>query len=191
MGIPNDMLSAVKTGTSLKHKGKGIGLSSSLDYMNNIGGCLNIESQINKGTIVKLFFPIVPAPTWFSDHILINSDSLVVVLDDDSSIHALLKRRFLENDILSLHFDLISDFLNHNFNDVDNSRLIFLIDYDLHNVETNGIEIIKKLNINSQRYLMTSHYDKNFIQEACNNLKCFLLPKVFINNILFKFCQDK
>lgn len=187
IGIPENMLNAVKTGTSLKHAGKGIGLSSSLDYMKNIDGDLKIESKVNNGTIVKLLFPVAPTPAWFSDYILIDRESLIVVLDDDSSIHALLKRRFLENDIQSLHFDLVNDFLEHDLNKIDPSKLIFLIDYDLHNVETNGINIIKALNNHSQRYLMTSHYDKHFIQESCNNLKCFLLPKIFINNISFKF----
>ena len=53
-----DMEKIFKTFYTTKKKGNGLGLSISLDIMESHNGEIKIESKLNEGTSVKLFFPV-------------------------------------------------------------------------------------------------------------------------------------
>jgi len=57
-GIPENKIEAVLSGLSLKHEGKGLGLSTAKKFMELIGGRLSIVSVQGEGTTVSLWFPI-------------------------------------------------------------------------------------------------------------------------------------
>lgn len=56
-GIHENDLQLVLHGKSLKHEGKGIGLSSAYNYFKNMNGNLFINSKINEGTCIDVVFP--------------------------------------------------------------------------------------------------------------------------------------
>lgn len=57
-GIPADKINAVLTGSSLKHDGDGLGLSSAKRYLESLGGRLQLHSVLGAGTRVTLSFRI-------------------------------------------------------------------------------------------------------------------------------------
>lgn len=63
IGIPEDELNKIfqmqVRGSNTSHrKGSGIGLSLVKDLIEFMGGSINLSSQLGKGTIIRLFFPI-------------------------------------------------------------------------------------------------------------------------------------
>jgi len=57
-GIPHERIADVLCGVSLKHKGKGLGLSAAHHYMKKlVGGNLEINSSLGIGTKITLIFP--------------------------------------------------------------------------------------------------------------------------------------
>lgn len=185
VGIPADKVASVLLGLSLKHGGKGIGLSSSLNYMESLGGKLEIDSQVGTGTNIRLLFPLLNKPCWFPDTMNIQNTDSLVILDDDPVIHALWKHRFLCLNIKTHHFDNLHDFtLWHTENQmVKNS--VYLVDYDFHNPQKNGMDVLISLkNVAShKKYLVTSHFDEVNIQKSCSEQGIFLLPKPLIQAV--------
>jgi hypothetical protein len=187
-GIPENKIKQVLIGLSLKHKGKGLGLSSAHKYMNNIKGNLEIFSIENEGTSVNLNFPAIMKPDWFPDSINVNKSSIVVILDDDASIHNFWKHKFQENDIKSLHFmnsKSIVDWYQSNENSYQEA--IYLIDYELKNDSLNGLEIFNKIEIAHRGYLITSHAEEVVIQAECEKLKIWLVPKVLVGEMQINY----
>lgn len=56
-GVAPEFLPKVLCGESLKHNGKGLGLSCAKDFIESLGGKLIFESEAGKGSEVKLFLP--------------------------------------------------------------------------------------------------------------------------------------
>ncbi len=59
IGIPEEKISSVLLGNSLKHHGAGLGLSVAKRYMQSIGGDLQLTSVFGSGTRVMLSFSIM------------------------------------------------------------------------------------------------------------------------------------
>jgi len=57
-GIPQNHISSIRKGKSLKLNGHGYGLSSSIEYFDSIGGHLSITSVEDKGTTVIIEIPV-------------------------------------------------------------------------------------------------------------------------------------
>lgn len=77
-------------------KGTGLGLSTTLGIVKNHGGFVNVYSELNKGTIVKIYLPIQPGEeTNISccdePEDLNGSGELILVVDDESAICKITK----------------------------------------------------------------------------------------------------
>jgi len=59
VGIPFEKIEGVLNGLSLKHPGKGLGLSKAKQLIERFGGKLTINSIYGEGTKVSLYFPFV------------------------------------------------------------------------------------------------------------------------------------
>lgn len=53
-GMDKENIAHFLSGNSSKHPGKGLGLSGAISYMKHIGGCLNIQSAPEKGTLIQI-----------------------------------------------------------------------------------------------------------------------------------------
>ncbi len=77
-----------------KKNGHGLGLSQIHDTLENNYGKLLIKSTVGEGTKVILMFPKIPVPNWIAEEINIFEDDIVVIVDDETSIHGAWDVRF-------------------------------------------------------------------------------------------------
>lgn len=85
--------------TEGKKDGHGIGLTQVRETLQNNHGQWNIESQIGSGTKIQITFQRAQPLGWIADTIELNCNDMIVILDDDSSIHMAWDLRFEEKKI--------------------------------------------------------------------------------------------
>jgi signal transduction histidine kinase len=169
--------------TEGKENGHGIGLRQVWDMLYENRGRLAVQSTLGQGTSVKLTFPRSAAAKWIAQEIRLTPDQIIVILDDEQSIH----------DVWDMHFALLLktypqlrlhhftqgkkllgfiDRLEHSQKD----NVLLLSDYQLLYQPKNGIEIIQSINI-KHAILVTSHYANPAVRDAAAKLKIKILPK--------------
>jgi signal transduction histidine kinase len=186
IGISENKINDVMNGLSLKHSGKGLGLSSAKQYIENIGGKINLISKINQGTEVSLILPQASTPQWFLNPITLKINQEVVILDDDLNIHNLW-RHILESFTFKIfHFINSNDFYEWYDNSSRFADTAYFIDYNLGENETDGIEILSNLDNKSGKFLVTNHAEVPEIQLKCKKLDLWLIPKSILNDIEFR-----
>ena len=182
-GIPEDKIHTVLGGLSLKHQGKGIGLSSAQQYMSSIHGELQLTSQENSGTIVTLLFHSSDRPSWFTQKIEVLSRGSIMVLDDDVAMRMFWKNRF-QNVTASLHiFSNYQDAIDWYGMALNKNNISYIVDYELTNTTKNGLNFLGFIKQRSRAYLTTSHAEEIFIQQEVAALSVFLIPKILLSEI--------
>lgn len=188
-GIPSEKIPFVLNGYSLKHTGKGIGLSSAIKYVESFsGGKFVLTSEQHQGTQVTLKIPYLQNLDWFPDTIILNRKQHIVLLDDDPSIHEFWKNRFRETEITFINFYHSNDFLGW-YNSARDRRheFIFFIDYKLSTDKQNGIDIMKKIQPGRNGYLITSYAEELHFQNIAKELNIWLIPKTILGQISIRF----
>lgn len=177
-GIPVEKINEVMNGLSLKHEGQGLGLTSSKNYLANMGARLSLTSVESVGTEVTISFPIMTKPSWFPLVISIPQASAVIILDDDTSIHNLWRHRLGPYDVRCYHFLSSKEILEWRKDNLSLfNEAILLIDYELKNDSNNGLVLFEIFNPQSRGYLITSHHEEVFIQQQCKRLGVNLIAK--------------
>ncbi len=186
-GIDSEILSKLgKKGASFGkdgiQNGFGLGIYHARSLVEGAGGRLEIESKLGQGTVVTLWLPKVSTPWWFIERIDLKPNQLVVSLDDDHSIHQIWESR-LKSKLKSL----VSNIRHLSFSSAPKmiewcskesiDKVLFLIDYELLNSKTNGLETIEMLGIASQSILVTSRFDEILIQDKAKQLGIKIIPK--------------
>lgn len=82
------------TVTSSKQNGYGIGFTQIMGTLERNQGTIDINSKVGKGTEITITFPIIDQPAWIAKEIELNKSDIVLVLDDDNSIHHAWDARF-------------------------------------------------------------------------------------------------
>lgn len=195
-GMPEDIRQKIlnqETITYGKKNGNGLGLSHARDYIAKYNGTINIESAEHTGTIVKIIFPKVSAPKWIAGKIPLNVGDLVLILDDDESIHSAWNAFFkphLEH-ILIKHFshgDVAIDFINK-LTPEHKARSFLLSDYELLKQDVNGLDVIERTHM-SRSILVTSHHSDKDIRERAAKMKTRILPKPLSSEIKVVFGNE-
>jgi len=191
-GIPKKILPELaKRGFTFgKSQGSGLGLYHAKTCLEKWNGQLEVSSTEGVGTEVKLTFPKCHPPSWFVPKLQVSSGVHWIVLDDDPSVHQVWKRR------LSLGMlQKSSHFQSHHFmtaahlrewlkeGKVDPAKAVFLIDYELNDEKTNGIEVIQSLNSPRQSFLVTSRSDEDWIRKQCERYQIRLIPKALVRTL--------
>lgn len=178
-GIPNNILDKIgkKGFTYNKPNGSGLGLSHAIDIINSYSGEIKIETELGIGTTIRINLPLVNPPDSFVSEIKFSSDCNILVLDDDDSIHKVWDNRF--NKYENIRIDHLTNPLDIFKMDISKYDL-FLIDYEFLGSKLNGIDVIKKANLNlSVTYLITSMANETSILKQCQEYNIFLIPKEF------------
>lgn len=185
-GIHPQDLERILKGYSTKHLGKGLGVSTSKQFIERMGGSISISSTINVGTKMYLDFPISQNPTWFPEYLLINSDSEIIVLDDDTSIHSFWKEKLKKYTVKVKSFFSEQELLNWHHNNKSENQ-IFIMDYQLGTEQANGLELLKIINPEKKGYLITSFAEDINLQNEISKLNSWLFPKKLLGSIKIHF----
>jgi signal transduction histidine kinase len=181
-GIPTEELHKVtEKGYTKRKEGSGLGLYFVYQKLKEWGGRLEIESNLDGGTSVKMIIRKEPPPAWFVSEITINDDDEYVVLDDDFSIHEMWKNKVLQavrRNIKMKHFENEQSFREWFVTHRDqNKKTTYFFDYELLGNVNSGLDIIEKYKINSDAILITSHYENEEIQKRCERIGVKMIPK--------------
>lgn len=169
--------------TEGKQHGHGLGLQQVWDTLDHNQGVMRVESIPGKGTSIHLTFPRIEAPNWIAQKIHLMPNTIVVILDDEESIHGAWDTRFAQylRTYSSLHVhhfkqgrDAVA-FLGMLSPD-DKARVVFLSDYELLRQPKNGLQIIEESGIKNT-VLVTSYYAKPQIRDKAIDLNVKILPK--------------
>ena len=184
-GIQPEILSRLgaRGETHGKTGGSGLGLYHAKSSAGAWGGAVEIRSAPGKGTTVDIRIPRADTPGWFLSKLAVDPGALVVVLDDDTSIHQIWQGRFDslragEQNIDLLHFSTPSEFRFWALNDRNIKRNTFyLLDYELLGCSETGLSLAEELQLGPCAALVTSRYEEKHVLDHCIRLKMRMLPK--------------
>lgn len=191
-GIPTGLLPKIlEGGVTSKKGGYGMGVCAAEKAIESWGGTFLIESNDAEGANVIINLPLAKEAEWFADCIVLCQNATVMVLDDDQAVHYLWGERFREEGFSSRdHIQLIQFYEPNELMEFQGrhpgGNVFFLIDYELLNSETNGLDVIERLNVGNQAYLVTSRYENLDIRAHAHRLKVKILPKSYVTQIPIK-----
>lgn len=199
VGMDKHMIDKIIQGdvvTTKKVNGYGIGLSQVREALTENFGTLTLDSRLGQGTIVNLSFSQAHMPPWFISVINVTNDSIIVILDDDPSIHGTWD--ILLYDVVAISPDIIV----HHFNQVkaaieyidmlsqhDRQRVCFLFDYSLLKQNISNLDYIKQIGI-KQAVLVTSYYTDVKIQDQILGSLIKILPKPLVPKVTIQFNES-
>lgn len=185
-GMSAAMIEKMRDGQSFtegKLNGHGLGLQQVRDMLHYNQGTMAVRSALGQGTTIRLTFPGVDAPTWIAQEIHLIPDNIIVILDDDESIHTAWDLRLTSlltsYPTLRIHHftqgEEALDFLA-TLTQEEKSQVEFLSDYELLHQDRNGLQIVEASKI-KDTMLVTSYYSNPDIRKEINRLGIKVLPK--------------
>jgi PAS domain S-box-containing protein len=182
--------------TEGKENGHGLGLQQVWDTLEYNQGLMEVQSELGKGTSIQITFPRIGASDWIAQDIHLIPDNIIVILDDDESIHTAWDLRFapLMTSYPSLqihHFTQGQEALNFlaGLSQQQRVLVIFLSDYELLQQRKNGLEVLKESGI-KHAILVTSYYSNPKIREEAGRLGIKILPKQMASIIPILFVNE-
>jgi hypothetical protein len=130
-----------------------------------------------------LTFPRISAPNWIAEEIRLNPDNIVIVLDDDESIHGAWDVRFRSilqefPQIQVKHFTYgqkAVDYINGLAAD-EKAKVFLLTDYELLKQDLDGLDVVEKVQL-AHNILVTSHYASANVRSKSLEHGTRVLPK--------------
>ncbi|MDQ5920714.1 MAG: two-component system, OmpR family, aerobic respiration control sensor histidine kinase ArcB [Pseudomonadota bacterium] len=200
-GIPFETLYNLRQKIGVKttkKTGFGIGLTQVFDVIESNYGRFEIDSGVGSGTTFAIRFPKAKAANWLASEINITPEDIIIIVDDDVSIHGawdsrinyilekfptLQVKHFMEgNDALEFIHNLPAEKVKNN--------VYLLNDYELINEELNGLDIISKSGV-KRAILVTSHYADTKVRKAASKMGTKILPKELAYCIPLKVQRPK
>jgi PAS domain S-box-containing protein len=198
-GMPSSLIQKMlnrQSFTEGKEQGHGLGLQQVWGTLDNNQGTMNVTSTPNEGTTIQLTFPRIAAESWIAQTIHLVPNSIIVILDDEESIHGAWDARFayylkLYPTLNVHHFKQGQEALDF-FNTLspkDKDRVVFLSDYELLRQAKNGLQIIEESGIQNTT-LVTSYYSNTQIRDKAIELGVKILPKQMASIIPIEVDKD-
>lgn len=184
-GIPPEVLPRLmqRGVTCGKSDGSGLGLFHARTTVESWDGSLAIESKVGEGTQVTVRLPRAEPPSWFVRELVVPERGVVVVLDDDYSIHQIWDGRFeaLQRNgyrVEVVHFARSVDLETWVREQPEAaSRALYLVDYEFLGARMTGLDLIEKLGIQARSILVTSRYEEPRVRDRCSVNQLKLIPK--------------
>lgn len=173
----------------VKSSGNGLGVYHALKTISSFGGSMTIDSKVNCGTTVVIKLPKVLPPKWFVSSIDLCEINLIIILDDDESIHNLWRDKLLKLKMKYhfeiKHFRFTKDFEAFNHNELLSSteNVLFLMDYEFVGQDMDGLSLVERLAIEKNSIMVTSHYDDFNFREKAISLGVKIIPKSAVSYI--------
>lgn len=195
-GIPAGLLSKVmQKGFThgKKPDGSGLGLFYAESAIRGIGGRIEISSQENVETIVRIFLPAAVPPAWYRSSLDVPIGGTVLILEDQESSELAVRVRLDELRLTGVEFAVISfksplELLkwHERRSQADIARTLYLFDYDLGEGNMTGVDVAKKLSVHASTVLLTANFDSVEVQQHCVEHGIGLVPKPNIQSIALR-----
>lgn len=191
-GIAPDVVEKLMSsgGSHDKQGGHGLGLSHAIRSVKAWGGSLEIDSQVGKGTVVRIRLPSAFAENQTAFRIPVPRESVIVIVDDDPGIHAVWKERIRR--VPGLRAAPIFAFFTEDellqWRDSRgpmDSRAVFLMDYELTGSRKTGLELIEDLDAQSTAVLVTGKYDDPELRRKADSISVPIIPKTQLDKVSF------
>jgi anti-sigma regulatory factor (Ser/Thr protein kinase) len=191
-GIPQEVLNSLfSRGFTTKKTGSGLGLFHAKETLMQLGGDIDITSEVGKGTTVFLKIPACERPDWFIHALNVPDNSMVVCVDDSVSIWNAWQERFREfQNNIQLHYCANKEELLLTLAKQTEKLYIYLVDYEFSGKTYTGLDLIKKImsfkKEEDKVYLVTSRSGEELLQTFCFEHKIYMIPKFFALKIPIK-----
>jgi signal transduction histidine kinase len=180
-GIPPHILNNIgKQKISYGKSGSGLGLFHAKQAMDRFGGTIELMSEVSVGTRVVLGFPKEIPPSWFLPGLNFAPGTVLVVIDDDLSIHHMWNERLHHylSAISIIHFSSPDEFKSRIISLMEEYKEIFyLFDFEYIGCTQNGLDLIEEFNLQDSSVLVTSHFEEDKIRTRCEKLSVKMIPK--------------
>jgi signal transduction histidine kinase len=193
-GIPEDILKRLGNEELSfgKSEGNGLGLFSAKQAVEATGGKFLIRSEVGRGTTVEMQLVAAKNQVRYVEKVKIHHSAKIIVIDDDKTVHEVWRHRL--NEIATSQTVFISNIMTasqfeawfaSNGVGASKSKYQYFVDYDFHNSDFTGIDLIEKYNLASQSVLVTAHYAENDVADQAAALNVPILPKPSLATIPF------
>ena len=192
LGIPQEVLNSLfSRGFTTKKTGSGLGLFHAKETLMQLGGDIDITSEVGKGATVFLKIPVCESPDWFVDALNVPDNSMVVCVDDSVSIWNAWQERFKEfQNNIQLNYCANKEELLLTLAKQTEKSYIYLVDYEFSGKAYTGLDLIKKImsfkKEEDKVYLVTSRSGEELLQKFCFEHKIYMIPKFFALKIPIK-----
>lgn len=164
------------------NSGSGLGIFHAIKTINNFGGSFDIVSTENVGTTVTIKLLSSEVPNWFVKALYLENIKLIIILDDDESVHNVWRERLgkVANKELQLKFFACDDDFRAYLqaeSELVNSTTLFLMDYELLQQQSTGLDLIEAFGLAKYSVLITSHYEETSIKTRVNKIGVKMIPK--------------
>lgn len=171
-----------------KPGGSGLGLAHARGAIEAWGGVLRISSDLGRGTEVVLELPCATPPDWFVSELKIEPDEIIVILDDERSIHDLWSYRLKPGILIPknqiFHFYSGKELENWiQESKRQQAKRKYLVDFELRADTKDGITLIDELKIAEHSILVTGLNDEDRIKARVSWLGIKMIPKSLISAV--------
>ncbi len=174
---------AVTAGKQDEH---GIGFTQSMGTLERNQGTIDIKSKVDDGTEITITFPAIASPGWAATEINLKNDDVVLVLDDDRTIHNAWDTRFKDRlDVTLKHFTLGEEALSFINEFPNKDQLLLLVDFELLKQGLNGLHVIEGAKI-ERSLLVTSHHNNLVVRHSAIKAGAKILPKQLASEVPIK-----
>lgn len=191
-GIPEENLNMIfEKDISFKKNGTGLGLFQAKTAIENLGGRIEIKTQVGRGTTVKIFLPIRFEKLTIP--FIIDSTTHLVFVDDEELIHQTWKL-IIPSEIPKeqLHFFYSAQSFLDWYNKNSALDTYYFFDQDLSKENsTTGLDLIKHNKLNTRSILVTGRASEEDFRIKCQDLQIRLVDKMKIDQITFKLALEK
>lgn len=181
-GIPEDIQKNIfKKGFTTKKQGNGLGNFNAKSVIEKYNGSIKFTSTQNLGSEFVISLPCSEKPLLFIDSINIDNYNKIIILDDDISFHEVWVKLLYKYDPVIENYYSINDFLTK-YSKLEPDTLL-LCDFELMDLNHDGIGLITKLNHEKNSILITARSEEIRIKERCNKYGIKLISKELVNYI--------
>jgi len=192
-GIPVEVLQRLGSRKESygKASGSGLGLYHAKAAIGAFGGTLEISSEVGTGTEVRFSLPRAMPPNWFPEEVRLKSNCILIIVDDDPSIHQTWKVRIADVQtkqagIQALHFLCPREFFIWSARATEAQKKIihyFFCDFEFRQDSMSGLDLIEKLGVHQASVLVTDRFEDQSIVDRCMNVGVQVMPKVLASSI--------
>jgi hypothetical protein len=172
-----------------KKNGSGLGLYQVHKIVKASQGLVDVHSQLDAGTRIKITLPKSVPPSWWVKQIELPVKSFVALVDDQESQGHLWKLKLesigFDAQTRFQYFSSGEAFKNYWLKLTEPEKQIFclLFDYDLGKNQSTGLDLIHELKLYNHSMLVTGHFDDQRVMSFCESYGVPVLAKSTVASI--------